>query len=285
MEMEPAEVPKRVISAGSPPKAAALSATHWKAVTWSSRPMLPGTCSVSRSRKPKMPRRYCTVTTTTSPAAASIRPSYSSMPVEPMVKRPPLSQRRPDVQVETGLGDVLIENVHRKEPLRVLRLDARGRQATGVPRLRLPALHRDGGPEAERPHGRLPVGDGEEGGHLLVAGHLLDEAAQAAAARRHGNRPQHLRRHLLGAQAIVRAQLLPRGGGGGGGGGGGRGGGGTEEEEEEEVEVVAVMLANHCCSWPPTLDCVSRKYSRTAEMMADQRRACRRMRRSGRSRI
>src|ERR1017187_3675853 len=60
---EPADWPKMVMLAGSPPKAAMLRRTHAMAAAWSLRPYLPeawlGDSAVSSgwAKKPKMPRR------------------------------------------------------------------------------------------------------------------------------------------------------------------------------------------------------------------------------------
>ncbi len=84
MLIAPADWPKTVTLAGSPPKAAMFSCTHSRAATWSSRPRLAP--SSPRYRKPSAPRRQL-MTTQTTPSRAKRLPSYAA--VDPISNAPP----------------------------------------------------------------------------------------------------------------------------------------------------------------------------------------------------
>ena len=93
----PASVPNTVTFAGSPPKASISLCTHSRAATWSCSPRFAAPAPPG-SRKPRAPRRYWSVTTTTSPRRASARPVSPSLEAEPATKSPPW------IQISTGFA-------------------------------------------------------------------------------------------------------------------------------------------------------------------------------------
>ena len=89
-EVPPADWPSTVTRVASAPKAAAWVFTHLSAATWSATPRLPPAptdASPGAARKPSALSRYCTVTPTAPPAAASADRLYSG--AAPVISPPP----------------------------------------------------------------------------------------------------------------------------------------------------------------------------------------------------
>ena len=93
----PPDWPKIITRSGSPPKVSILSRTHSRDWTRSSTPALPEPAQRSpaisaRCMKPIGPRRWFTVTTTTSPRLAKWSPKYIGLLALPELKPPPWNQ-------------------------------------------------------------------------------------------------------------------------------------------------------------------------------------------------
>ena len=80
----PADCPKAVTLAGSPPNAPMLRCTQRKASSWSSSPRFPGR-PLRVARKPNSPSRYVTDTTTTRFSATITAGSKIARSPEPVV--------------------------------------------------------------------------------------------------------------------------------------------------------------------------------------------------------
>ena len=169
MLIAPADSPKRVMLAGSPPKAVMFSCTHSRAAIWSSSPRLASPSP--RYRNPSAPTRQL-MTTQTMPSRAKWLPSYgaddwiSNMPtLDPHHDRQPGGARVgcPHIQDQTVLTG-------RGQPGRPHALGGGHlwglRSQPGGVAYAAPRLHRLRRAEPVRAERRRRVGSTQEGVHL-----------------------------------------------------------------------------------------------------------------------